>query len=109
MKCASTGSPEGSRLSRATRSKRRRPDAGFTLVEVLVAIGVLAVALTAIGSLVATTVRGTRAIDDRLMLVETARSVAVAMPDRDRLAPGNFSGELGGQRWRVDVLPYFAP
>ena len=44
---------------------RRRAVAGFTLIEVLVALSVVAVALAAIGSLIATTVRGTRSIDRR--------------------------------------------
>ena len=30
------------------------------------------------------------------------------LPDRDQLAPGNFSGEIAGHRWRVDVLPFYA-
>ena len=86
------------------RSGRR--DAGFTLIEVLVALAIIAVALTAIGSLVATTVRGTRALDTHLTLVETARAIVTALPDRDALKPGTFSGETGGHRWRIDVLPF---
>ena len=42
----------------------------------------------------------------RLALVETARAVVTGLPDRDALAPGNFSGELAGHRWRVDVMPF---
>jgi hypothetical protein len=30
------------------------------------------------------------------------------LPDRTDLAPGNFSGEVAGHRWRVDVLPFYA-
>jgi len=80
--------------------------AGFMLIEVLVALSVVAVALAAIGSLIATTVRGTRSLDVHLMLVETARMIATALPDRDALKPGNFSGEMAAHRWRVDVLPF---
>jgi len=76
------------------------------LIEVLVALSVVAVALAAIGSLIATTVRGTRSLDVHLMLVETARMIATALPDRDALKPGNFSGEMAAHRWRVDVLPF---
>ena len=63
MKSASTGSREVSRLFRLAPCDRRHGEAGFTLIEVLVALAVLAVALAAIGSLMATTVRGTRSID----------------------------------------------
>jgi len=76
------------------------------LIEVLVALAVIAVALAAIGSLIATTVRGARSLDTHLMLVETARMIATALPDRETFKPGNFSGELAGHRWRVDVLPF---
>jgi general secretion pathway protein I len=87
-------------------TRRRRGTAGFMLIEVLVALAVVAVALAAIGSLIATTVRGARGLDTHLMLVETARMIATALPDRDNFKPGNFSGELAGHRWRVDVLPF---
>jgi general secretion pathway protein I len=77
------------------------------LIEVLVALAVVAVALAAIGSLIATTVRGARSLDTHLMLAETARMIATALPDRDNFRQGNFSGELAGHRWRVDVLPFY--
>jgi general secretion pathway protein I len=93
-------------LPRSTAFKRRRNAAGFTLIEVLVALAVIAVALAAIGSLIATTIRGARSLDTNLTLVETARAITTALPDRETFKPGNFSGEMGGHRWRVDVLPF---
>jgi general secretion pathway protein I len=89
-----------------SRSKRRRSTAGFTLIEVVVALAVIAVGLAAIGSLIATTVRGARSIDTNLMLIETARAIETALPDRETFRPGNFSGEMSGHQWRVDVLPF---
>lgn len=80
--------------------------AGFSLVEALVALAVVAVALTAIGSLIATTVRNTRWLDQRLALVETARAIETGLPDRRRLAPGSLTGEVAFHRWRLDVGPY---
>jgi general secretion pathway protein I len=82
--------------------------AGFTLLEALVALAVVAISLSSIGLLIATTVHGTHSIEHRLAQVETTRSVATALPDRDQLVLGNFSGTLANQRWRVDVLPYAA-
>jgi general secretion pathway protein I len=79
--------------------------AGFTLIEVLIALAIVAVSLTAIGSLMAASVRGTRAIDRRLSLVETARAVETGLPDRGELAVGSLSGDIAGNRWRVDVAP----
>jgi general secretion pathway protein I len=95
-------------LLRSARSERRRGDAGFTLIEVLVALAVIAVVLTAIGSLVAASARGTRSIDAHLALVETARAIETGLPSREDLKIGSFSGELAGHRWRVDVQPFAA-
>jgi len=93
-------------LPRSAGSSRRRGTAGFTLIEVVIALAVIAVALAAIGALIATTVRGARSIDTKLMLIETARAIETALPDRQTFKPGNFSGEMSGHRWRVDVLPF---
>ena len=69
-------------------------------------MAVIAAILLSVGSLVSVTVRGTRALDDHLVLVETARAIEVGLPDRDRLTVGTLSGERGGQMWRVDVQPF---
>ena len=92
--------------SSRSRAGKRRGTEGFTLIEVLVALSVVAVTLAAIGSLIAVTVRGARAVPARLSLIETARAVMTGLPDRDALTVGSFSGELAGHRWRVDVLPF---
>jgi general secretion pathway protein I len=76
---------------------------------VLVALGILAVALSAIGSLIATNVRGTQSIDTHIALVETGRAIITGLPDRNQLAIGNFSGAVGDHRWRTDVVPFIAP
>ena len=95
-------------MCRSTNLKCPRNEAGFTLVEVLVALAVLAVSLAAIGSLVANNIRATRALDQRLALVETTRAILTGLPDREQLIPGNLSGELADHHWRVDVLPFVA-
>ena len=90
------------------RNGSRQRERGFTLIEVLVALSVVAISLAAIGSLIAVTTRGARAVGLHLTLVETARSIFTGLPDRDQLAPGNMSGESASHRWRVDVLPFYA-
>jgi general secretion pathway protein I len=86
-----------------------RSESGFTLIEVLVSIAVLAVVLGAIGALVGTTVRGVRSVDRRLPLLETAQSLVASLPDRDALQPGTQTGGSGDYRWRIDVVPLAAP
>ena len=92
-------------MLRATRH-RQRWSAGFTLIEVLVALAVVAASLAAIGSLIATSVRGVRAVEQHVALVERARTIMAALPRRDELAIGQAAGESGGYRWQVTVLPY---
>ena len=91
-------------MSRSTAVKPTT--AGFTLIEVLVALVIVAISLSSIGALISTTVRGTRSIEQYLNQFGTARAVIAALPDRDQLVLGNFSGELAGHRWRVDVSPF---
>ena len=88
--------------------KRAEGTEGFTLIEVLDALSVVAVTLSAIGSLIAVTIRGARSVSGHLALVETARSIMTGLPDREQLGEGNFSGEAASHRWRVDVLPFYA-
>jgi general secretion pathway protein I len=95
-------------LFRSTRCEHSHAEAGFTLVEVLVALGILAVALASIGSVIATTVRGTQSIDAHITLVETGRAIMTGLPDRGQLAIGNFSGTVADHRWRADVVPFAA-
>ena len=93
-------------MCRLTSSKPARGSAGFTLIEVVVTLAVIAAILLSIGSLVSVAVRGTHALDDHLVLVETARAIEAGLPDRDNLSVGTLSGERDGQLWRVDVLPF---
>ena len=91
---------------RIARSDVRPPRgcAGFTMIEVLVAIAVLAVVLGAIGAVVGNTVRTIRSVDRRLPLLETAQSLIAALPARDALQPGTQTGTSGDFRWRIDAV-----
>jgi general secretion pathway protein I len=79
--------------------------AGFTLIEALVALAIVAAVLSSIGAVIATTVKGTRSIDQRLALSGTAETLLAGLPARNLLKPGRQSGETAGHRWRIDVSP----
>ena len=79
--------------------------AGFTLIEALVALAIVAAVLSSIGAVIATTVKGTRSIDQRLALAGTAETLMATLPPRALLKPGRQSGEIAGHRWRIDISP----
>ena len=89
-------------MSRKNCSDRIR---GFTLIEALVALAIVAAVLGSIGAVIATTVKGTRSIDQRLALIGAAETLLAALPARNLLKPGGQSGELAGHRWRIDIAP----
>lgn len=95
-------------MSPSIEIDKGRCDAGFTLIESLVALAVVAIALSAIGALIGANIRATRSLDQRLALIETARAILSALPDREQLALGENSGEFAGSRWRLDVMPFVA-
>jgi general secretion pathway protein I len=93
-------------LSLVRRLPTDRPDAGFTIIEVLVALVVVAVSIVAIGSVMSTNARGVRALESHVALLESAQTVfATAIPPRKELAPGTLSGQLRDFRWQVDIGP----
>ncbi len=79
---------------------------GFTLIEALVALAIVAICLSAIGALMGTNIRAVRQIDQRLALVSVLRKVETAMPDRSKLADKDLSGEIAGHVWSVSASPF---
>ena len=79
---------------------------GFTLIEALIALSIVAVALSSIGSLIATTVRGTRTVEAKLGRLGAAQSLMAALPDRNELVLGTLRGNSNGHAWRLDVSPF---
>jgi general secretion pathway protein I len=91
-------------LSRAAPPPLDGSQAGFTIIEVLIALAVVAVCIVSIGSVMSTNVRGVRSLEQHVALMQTARSVmATAIPTRAALRPGSSSGQQGDHRWRVDI------
>jgi general secretion pathway protein I len=80
-------------------------NAGFTILEVLIAIAVVATTLTAIGALTGATTRGVRALEQHVVVVETARSVLASLQSSPPLSSSETAGELYGNRWRIGISP----
>jgi general secretion pathway protein I len=93
-------------LSLAASRKRAGDRAGFTIMEVLIALAVVAVCLAAIGAVVGVTSRGVRSLEQHVALVEVARSVAASVPPHSEHAIQPGAGEVAGHRWQVDVAPW---
>jgi general secretion pathway protein I len=89
-----------------SRSTALKDAAGFSLIEALVALAIVAIAMASIGSLIASTARGVRSVETHLTRLETARAVMAALPGRDHLAVGVISGMIAGHAWRVTVSPF---
>ncbi|MEP9356808.1 prepilin-type N-terminal cleavage/methylation domain-containing protein [Xanthobacter sp. KR7-65] len=88
-----------------TTPDRRRGRAGFTLLEVLVALAVTAASLGAIVQVFGANARAARTLEQHVALLQTARAVEAGIPQRRDLALGTLDGEVAGHRWRMDVRP----
>jgi general secretion pathway protein I len=83
-----------------------KESAGFTLIEVLAALAVLAAGLVSIGSLVAVAAKGTRATEEHLVITETSRAIMTGLLGQRDVQANSMAGETAGFRWRLDVVPY---
>ena len=93
-------------MLRTTPPSTDRCDAGFTIIEVLIALALVAVSILAIGSVMSTNVRGVRLLEQHVTLMQTARSVMTAdIPPRAELGLGSLSGQVNDHQWKINVGP----
>lgn len=91
-------------------SRHRQPEragaAGFTLLEVMVALAVLAAVVAAIGSLSSANRRAARFAAKRVELAQTARRLLNELGDRKAFAAGAVVGEGRGYAWQFEFQPF---
>lgn len=85
----------------------RSAEAGFTMIEAVVALALVTVVLAAIGSLVATNVRGARHLEQHSNLMETARLITSTLPrGGGEPFPERPAGTVSGHRWQMRISPF---
>jgi prepilin-type N-terminal cleavage/methylation domain-containing protein len=102
MKSASTGTPARSR-SRPGSVERR--DAGFSLLEALVALALVSAFAAVLGPHLFQARRIAAQADDRLAAQVLLRTLLDAPFDRSNLANVSRTGESGALRWRLVTEP----
>ncbi|MGY4155410.1 general secretion pathway protein I [Bradyrhizobium sp. USDA 4461] len=90
----------------ATSPPTNRRDAGFTIIEVLVALALVAVSIVAIGAVMGAKTRGVKAMEQHVALMQAVRTLmTIGIPPRAELQPGSSTGQAEGYRWTIDVSP----
>ncbi|WP_316177202.1 type II secretion system protein [Bradyrhizobium sp. SZCCHNS30591] len=93
-------------MSRALVCRADRATAGFTLIETLVALAIMAVSLVAIGALMGSSARGSRKLEQHVALVQAAYDALwLAFPSRLPPASPTQSGEATAHLWRAQAEP----
>jgi general secretion pathway protein I len=89
-----------------TRNLARRREAGFTLLEVIVALAILGVAFALAMELLANGVRSAKASDDYTQAVLLARQKIAEISVTSSLKESADQGEFeGGFRWASEIQP----
>jgi general secretion pathway protein I len=93
-----------------TGTLRRSAEAGFTLLETLVALAILGIVMSTVYGLIGSGLRSAHRDEDRLLLALVAQNLLAR--SRYDLNPrrGELSGDIGGGlRWRIASVPYAVP
>ena len=105
MKFVSTGTPGA---SRSHRSDLRDGEAGFTLLEALVALALVLAFAGALGPHLSLARRIMAHAEGRVAAQVLLRSLLDAPFDRSSLASASRQGETNGLRWRIVAAPMMA-
>lgn len=92
-------------MSRRTSNEGNR-QAGFTIIEALVALALVSILLASISSLVANNAQGIRHLEQHVALIETARLIASSIPRAGEPLPRDLAGRLAGFAWQMRASPF---
>jgi general secretion pathway protein I len=87
-------------LWQSAKPSERRIE-GFTLIEALAAVAVVATGLAAIGALADSSIRSDVHTRRHLAQVFATREIIAGLPRRDALPFGRLSGVLDGEEWSI--------
>ena len=93
------------KLGRAARRKNGARSRGFTLIEALAALAVVAMSLAAIGDLSNTTLRSGLHVERHLAAVQGLGALMTRPLGRDPQGQTTMSGDIGAQTWRIEAAP----
>lgn len=94
----------------STRCQREDRSKGFTLLEVIIAFTILAIAMSALLQVFGTGLKGLRTAEGYTLAVMHARSKMSELGTLIPLQDGEQSGEFDdGFRWSVSILPHAPP
>jgi len=93
------------------KALRRRQQGGFTLIEVIIAFALLALALTLLLGSLSGAARQVRAADEVSHATLHAQSLLAQVGVGEPLQVGRSQGEFSGSgyRWSLEVSPYVDP
>ncbi|MGY4310252.1 general secretion pathway protein I [Bradyrhizobium sp. USDA 4369] len=84
-----------------------KASAGFTLLETLVALAIVAVSLVAIAALMGSSARGSRKLEQHVALVQAGyNALWLAFPSRSPPPSRTQSGESMAHAWRAQMQPF---
>lgn len=84
-----------------------KASAGFTLLETLVALAIVAVSLVAIAALMGSSARGSRKLEQHVALVQAGyNALWLAFPSRLPPPSREQSGETMAHAWRAQMQPF---
>ena len=95
----------------AIKLHRAHRQSGFTLIEVIIAFALLALALTLLLGSLSGAARQIRQADDTSRATLHAQSLLAQVGVGETLEPGREEGEFedGRYRWTLDIAPYVDP